>query len=232
MSIASSLSEIRARIASAAARAGRSAETIRLIAVSKTKPASMIREAYAAGQRDFGENYAQELDEKQRELADLPELRWHFIGHLQSNKAKLVAPCAAMVHAVDDAKVARELAKRSEGRASPLPVLVEVNVGGEASKAGVEPEALGALLAAIEAEPRLKLDGLMSIPPPSADPEAARVFHRRLRALRDEHGGAKRLANLSMGMSDDLEVAIEEGATLVRVGTAIFGARGAMPARV
>lgn len=214
------LDEVRARIERAATAAGRDPSTVRLVAVSKTKPASAIREAYAAGQRDFGENYAQELDQKARELADLTEIRWHFIGHLQSNKAKLVAPVAHLVHAVDSASLASALAKRAPGR---LGVLVEVNVGGEAEKHGVAPSEVGALLDAIEREPNLELRGLMTMPP--HDLALARRAFEELGALRDRHGGAARLPELSMGMSDDLEIAIACGATLVRVGTAIFGAR-------
>lgn len=214
------LDEVRARIERAATAAGREPSTVRLVAVSKTKPASAIREAYAAGQRDFGENYAQELDQKARELADLTEIRWHFIGHLQSNKAKLVAPVAHLVHAVDSASLASALAKRAPNR---LGVLVEVNVGGEAEKHGVAPSEVGALLDAIEHEPNLELRGLMTMPP--HDLALARRAFEDLGALRDRHGGAARLPELSMGMSDDLEIAIACGATLVRVGTAIFGAR-------
>jgi pyridoxal phosphate enzyme (YggS family) len=195
-----------------------------LIAVSKTKPASDVREAYEAGQRDFGENYAQELDEKAKALADLPDLRWHFIGHLQSNKAKLVAPVSAVVHTVDTPSLARELAKRrtSAGK-DRLRVLVEVNVAADPNKHGVSPNDVGALLDAIEAEPALLLSGLMTIPPIGED-ETRRAFEG-LAALRERHGGSARLPELSMGMSDDLELAVASGATMVRIGTAIFGAR-------
>jgi pyridoxal phosphate enzyme (YggS family) len=223
--LAEHLAEVRARIRSAAERCGRDPASITLLAVSKTKPASAVVEAYEAGQRAFGENYAQELEEKAHALQHLPDLEWHFVGRLQSNKAKVVAPLARVVHAVDGEKLARELQRRAEGRARPLEVLVEVNVGGEASKGGVEPGALAGLLATIDGLPALQLRGLMSIPPPQADAEGSRRFHRALRELRDAHGGAARLPVLSMGMTDDLEVAIEEGATIVRVGTAIFGAR-------
>jgi len=220
MTVATALSEVRARIDAGARAAGRDPSTVRLVAVSKLKPSSAIREAYAAGQRDFGENYAQELAEKAVELADLADIRWHFIGHLQSNKAKLVAPVAHLVHAVDSASLAQALAKRAP---APLRVLVEVNVGGEAEKHGVVPDAAGAVLDAIAAEPNLVLAGLMTMPPHDLD--AARSAFEGLVALRDRHGGTARLPELSMGMSDDLEVAIACGATLVRVGTAIFGAR-------
>jgi hypothetical protein len=224
--VAAGLAEVRGRIDRAAAACGRARSSIRLVAVSKTKPAAAIREAYAAGQRDFGENYAQELGAKASELADLPDLRWHFIGHLQSNKARVVAPVAHLVHTVDGASLARELGKRTAA-ARPgirLGVLVEVNVGGEAQKSGAAPEAVPGVLDAIAAEPALEVRGLMTIPPHDGD--ATRRAFEALAALRDQHGGAARLPELSMGMSDDLEVAIACGATIVRVGTAIFGARG------
>ncbi len=220
MSIAERLAAVRARIDAAAARAGRDPSTITLVAVSKTKPASDVAEAFAAGQRIFGENYAQELVNKSAALGHLG-IEWHFIGRLQTNKARAVAPIATMVHAVDSERLARELGKRvPEGRV--LDVLIEVNVGGEESKGGVSPATLPSLIATIMTIPSLRLRGLMSIPPPSDDP---RRFHRALRELRDAHGGAVALPVLSMGMTDDLEVAVEEGATMVRVGTAIFGAR-------
>lgn len=220
--IAEALAAVRSRIDRAARAAGRDPQGIRLVAVSKTKPASAVREAYEAGQRDFGENYAQELDEKSKTLADLPDIRWHFIGHLQSNKAKLVAPIAAIVHAVDTPSLARELAKR-RGDREPLRVLVEVNVAADPNKHGVPPANLGPLLDAIEAEASLRLAGLMTIPPHDED-ETRRAFEGLAR-LREQHGGIARLPELSMGMSDDLEVAVAQGATMVRIGTAIFGAR-------
>jgi PLP dependent protein len=223
-SIAESLASVKDRIARAASAVGRDPSGVRLIAVSKTKPAADIREAYAAGQRDFGENYAQELSEKSKELRDLVDLRWHFIGHLQTNKARFVARAAHVVHTIDGPSLASELAKRvvKEGR-EKLPVLVEVNVGGEPQKHGVTAAALGDVLAAVDREPALLLRGLMTMPP--NDLEAARRVFEALASLRDSHGGATRLPELSMGMSDDLEIAIACGATLVRVGTAIFGTR-------
>ncbi len=223
--IAEALAEVRSRIERAAKSASRDPNSVRLVAVSKTKPAAAVREAYAAGQRDFGENYAQELAEKAEQLGDLADIRWHFIGHLQSNKAKLVAPVARVVHTVDTPSLARELAKRVEklGR-EPLRVLVEVNVGGEAQKHGVSPDAVGELLDAVAAQPGLVLQGLMTIPPHDLD-ETRRAFEA-LAELRERHGGAERLPELSMGMTDDLEIAVACGATMVRVGTAIFGARG------
>lgn len=223
--VAGALATVRARIERAAIAASRDPAAVRLVAVSKTKPALAIREAYAAGQRDFGENYAQELAEKATDLADLEGLRWHFIGHLQSNKAKLVAPVAHMVHTVDSTSLVRELARRAapkEGRPR-LAVLVEVNVGGETQKHGTTAADLPKLLDAVDAEPALALAGLMTMPP--HDLEGARRAFEALAALRERHGGPARLPELSMGMSDDLEVAVACGATIVRVGTAIFGAR-------
>jgi pyridoxal phosphate enzyme (YggS family) len=189
----------------------------------------MVREAYAAGQRDFGENYVQELAEKAELLADLTELRWHFIGHLQRNKAKVVCRVASVVHTVDSVRLAEELGKRAKdgaGRVPVLPVLVEVNVGGEAQKSGCEPSSLGELLNAIEQEPALKLVGLMTVPPATEDPRGARSYFDVLASLQRQHGGVPRLPELSMGMSHDLEHAVAAGATFVRVGTAIFGERG------
>lgn len=225
VSIAERLEEVRARVARAEQLAGRPAGSVTLVAVSKTQPASAIREAYAAGQRDFGENYLQELSDKATELADLADLRFHVIGHIQSNKAKIAVRCGSVIHTVHAASLAGELGKRAAGRGAPLPVLIEVNVGGEEQKSGAEPGEIGAVIAAIEAQPSLALRGLMTVPPHTEDPAGARPYFARLRALRDEHGGAGRLPELSMGMSHDLEGAVAEGATLVRVGTAIFGAR-------
>lgn len=226
--IADNLAAVRDRIARAASAVGRKPEDVRLVAVSKTKPASAIRAAYEAGQRDFGENYAQELAQKADELADLVDLRWHFIGHLQTNKAKLVTPVAYMIHAVDTPSLAKELGKRAaksgcgDGR-ERMPVLVEVNVGGEQQKHGASAAALGQVLEAIDAEPALRARGLMTMPP--HDLEGARRAFEALVSLRNLHGGRARLPELSMGMSDDLEVAVACGSTMVRVGTAIFGAR-------
>jgi pyridoxal phosphate enzyme (YggS family) len=225
VSVAARLAEVRARIELAARAAGREPGSVHLVAVSKTKPPEMIREEYAAGQRDFGENYAQELAAKAEALADLTELRWHFIGHLQTNKAKVVARWAAMVHAIGSATVARELGKRAaaEGR-GPLPVLIEVNVGGEPQKAGATPSEIGEVMTAVGEQPFLRLRGLMTIPPADNLALARRSFET-LASLRNLHGGPAVLPDLSIGMSDDLEIAIACGATWVRIGTAIFGAR-------
>jgi PLP dependent protein len=223
--VAARLDAARRRIEEAALRAGRPPGSVRLLAVSKGKPAEAIRRAYAAGQRDFGENYAQELERKAEELRDLPDLRFHFIGRLQRNKAKDVAKVAGVVHALDRADLAAELGRRAAALGRHLDVLVEVNVSGEASKGGCAPEALGEVLAGIRACASLAAVGLMTLPPATEDAEGARPFFAALRALRDRHGGAAALPELSMGMTHDFEVAIAEGATIVRVGTAIFGAR-------
>jgi pyridoxal phosphate enzyme (YggS family) len=223
MTIAENLDEVRARIARAAAASGRDTAGIKLIAVSKTKRPEAIREAYAHGQRAFGENYAQELEAKALALADLPDIEWHFIGHLQSNKAKVVARAAHVVHAVDGEGLARELGKRVANGGRTLPVLVEVNVGGEPQKHGATAADLEDVLRAVETQPALVLRGLMTIPPEGVG-AAQRAFDT-LRSVRALHGGARRLPELSMGMSADLEVAIAAGATLLRVGTAIFGER-------
>jgi len=224
--IARNLCEVNDRIARAAALVGRDPCGVTLVAVSKTCGPEAIREAYAAGQRRFGENYAQELRDKARALADLAELRWHFIGHLQSNKAKLVAPCAAFVETVDSERLAEELARLARIEGVRIPCLAQVNVGEEAQKSGCAPSAVEAVLSAVERAPGLELAGLMTLPPFDLDASETRVYFRALRELRDGHGGAARLPHLSMGMSHDFEAAICEGATIVRVGTAIFGDRG------
>jgi pyridoxal phosphate enzyme (YggS family) len=226
VTVASNLADVRARIDRAALTAGRDPASVRLVAVSKTKSAELVREAYAAGQRAFGENYAQELATKAETLRDLPDVQWHFIGHLQTNKARVVAAHAHVVHTVDSAALARELGKRAAKgeRAAPLPVLIEVNVAGEAQKAGAAPSEIDEVMRAIADHPSLALRGLMTVPPADDLPGARRVFET-LVSLRNLHGGPQVLPELSMGMSHDLEVAVACGATLVRVGTAIFGAR-------
>jgi pyridoxal phosphate enzyme (YggS family) len=226
VTVASNLADVRARIDRAALTAGRDPASVRLVAVSKTKSAELVREAYAAGQRAFGENYAQELATKAETLRDLPDVQWHFIGHLQTNKARVVAAHAHVVHTVDSAALARELGKRAAKgeRAAPLPVLIEVNVAGEAQKAGAAPSEIDEVMRAIADHPSLALRGLMTVPPADDLSGARRVFET-LVSLRNLHGGPQVLPELSMGMSHDLEVAVACGATLVRVGTAIFGAR-------
>jgi pyridoxal phosphate enzyme (YggS family) len=197
---------------------------VTIIAVSKTHPASAVREAAAAGATDFGENYAQELATKREECGDV---RWHFIGRLQSNKAKLVAGHVALVHAIDQIDTARAIGKRLAAGAVQ-PILLAVNLGGETTKGGVAPRQAAALARELLAVPGVRLDGLMTMPPPAEDPEASRPAFTELRALRDRLAGelAHPLPVLSMGMSDDFEVAIACGATHVRIGTAIFGRRG------
>jgi hypothetical protein len=191
---------------------------VTLVAVSKMHPAEAIREAYAAGQRDFGENYAQEWRAKADALADLTELRWHFIGGLQTNKVKYVAGRVAYVHTVDREELARELSRRLAQRGATARVFLEVNVGGEASKEGCAPDEAPALAEALTRLPGLELAGLMCIPPAGVDP---RPHFRQLRGLAERLG----LRELSMGMSADWRIALEEGATFIRIGTAIFGER-------
>jgi PLP dependent protein len=223
------LADVRARLHAAAARAGRDAGEVTLVAVSKTHPPEAVRVAHAAGQRVFGENYGQELRDKAAALADLGGLEWHFIGPLQRNKVKYVVGTAAMVQSVDSADLMDELQRRAEARGTELPCLVEVNIAGEQTKSGVPAGAIPALLDAFAARPRLRCVGLMTMPPFVDDAEESRPHFRALRALRDGLAATPRpgveLRHLSMGMTQDFEVAVEEGATIVRVGTAIFGTR-------
>ena len=216
--VAASWKAVLERVRITAARAGRPEQSVEVVAVSKLQPPEAIRAAYAAGARAFGENYAQELRDKAEALSDLSELRWHAIGPLQTNKARYVARSAHVFHALDRLEVAQELSRRRTG--PPLAVYVEVNVAGEASKTGVTPAALGSLLDSSRSLPGLRLVGLMTMPP-LAPAEEVRPYFRALAALAREHG----LPGLSMGSTQDFEVAIEEGATVVRVGTAIFGER-------
>jgi pyridoxal phosphate enzyme (YggS family) len=208
---------VRTRIADAAAKSGRDPAAITLIAVTKIFPASAIRDAYEIGVRDFGENYVQEFEGKAPEVADLAEARFHLIGHLQSNKARKASELFHTVQTIDSAKLARRL--HEAGKA--LDVMLEVKLSEEENKSGAAPEELPALIEAVRACGNLRLLGLMTMPPWSDDPEPSRPYFRRLRELAEQHG----LKNLSMGMSHDLETAIEEGATHVRVGTALFGKR-------
>lgn len=219
------LAEVQDRIAQAASHAGRPRDSIRLIAVSKTKPAEAIRIAYAAGQRDFGENYVQELVDKSKQLEDLKDLRWHFIGSLQRNKAKPATNLSHLIHTVDRDELAGELDKRAFALEKKQNVLIEVNVGDESSKSGVPIDGLEHLLETAKRLQNLNVKGLMAIPPFLDEPEAVRPYFTKLRQLRERFGGVATLPELSMGMSHDFAVAIEEGATLVRVGTAIFGSR-------
>jgi hypothetical protein len=227
--IADGLAQVRARIAAAEGAAGRAPGSVKLLAVSKKMTADDVRAAIAAGQRAFGENYAQELRDKRAALAGDPTLpappQWHYIGPLQSNKVKYVAGQVALVHTVDSAPLLEAIA----GRGAPQACLVQVNVAGEAQKRGVPPGELSALLDRFAALPNVTCAGLMLIPPLTEDPDGARPHFAALRALRDREAARARpnveLRELSMGMSGDLETAIVEGATIVRVGTAIFGAR-------
>lgn len=220
--IAANISTLDTRIRAAAATAQRDPATIGLLAVSKTKPAAALREAYAAGLCDFGENYLQEALGKQAELADLP-LCWHFIGPIQSNKTRAIAENFAWVHSVDRLKIAQRLSEQRPADLPPLNICIQVNVSGEASKSGCAPEDLPALATAISALPRLKLRGLMAIPEPTEDRAAQSAAFATVRNLQNSLNLP--LDTLSMGMSHDLEAAIEQGATWVRIGTALFGAR-------
>lgn len=223
--IAARLQAVNARIATAARAAGRLPQDVTLVAVSKTFSDTAVAEAHAAGQRDFGENYLQEALGKITALASL-DLCWHFIGPLQSNKTRPIAEHFAWVHSVDRLKIAQRLSEARPPGRPPLQVCLQVNVSGEASKSGVEPAAALGLAQDVAGLPRLRLRGLMAIPEPTDDPDLQRARFRRLHELRDEiaaHGIV--LDTLSMGMSADLETAVAEGATMVRIGTAIFGAR-------
>ncbi|MBA4242686.1 MAG: YggS family pyridoxal phosphate-dependent enzyme [Pseudomonas sp.] len=220
--IAENIAKVGARIREAAQASQRNFADIGLLAVSKTKPADAIREAHAAGLRDFGENYLQEALEKQAALSDLP-LIWHFIGPIQSNKTRPIAEHFDWVHSVDRLKIAQRLSDQRPAHLPPLNICLQVNVSFEPSKSGCSPEELPELAQAIAALPNLKLRGLMAIPEPTDDIAAQHAAFARLRQLRDDLG--LQLDTLSMGMSHDLEAAIAEGATWVRIGTALFGAR-------
>jgi len=231
MSIPENIAAIRERIDSAARRAGRSADNVALMAVSKTHPPDRIRETYAAGLRLFGENRVQEFAGKAGALADLAGVEWHMIGHLQTNKAGKAAELFDAVDSIDSVKLATRLDAAARELGKKLGVLIEVNVGGEEAKTGVAPDSteLEQLLLAAPRLEALEVRGLMTVPPFTDDPEQARPYFRRLRELRDSIGARKlpsiRMDVLSMGMSHDFEIAIEEGSSCVRVGTAIFGER-------
>jgi hypothetical protein len=226
ISIAENLARVRERVARAAERAGRRAEEITLVAVSKTFSADAIRAAYDAGLRAFGENRVQEFGSKQPTLADLADATWHLIGHLQSNKARRAVSLFHQVDSIDSLALAQKLDSAAAEELKRLPVLVEVHLGGEGTKSGVAESDLLALAEGIEKLPHLELRGLMTIPPYCDDPQKARPYFRKLGELRDDikHLG-RTLPVLSMGMSHDFEVAIEEGATEIRLGTALFGQR-------
>ena len=220
--IADNIGLVSQRIRAAADAVQRDASSIHLLAVSKTKPAQAVREAYAAGLRDFGENYLQEALGKQAELTDLP-LSWHFIGPIQSNKTRAIAEHFAWVHSVDRLKIAQRLSEQRPAELPPLNICIQVNVSGEASKSGCTPADLPALANAISALPRLTLRGLMAIPEPTDDRAAQDAAFATVRDLQASLNLP--LDTLSMGMSHDLESAIAQGATWVRIGTALFGAR-------
>ncbi|MDD4357312.1 MAG: YggS family pyridoxal phosphate-dependent enzyme [Smithellaceae bacterium] len=225
--IVSNIMNIRQRMTAAAKRSGRNPADIQLMAVSKTVPAERIREALNAGITWFGENYVQEAREKIPEIGR--DASWHMIGHLQTNKVKYVVNLFDWIHSVDRLELAKELDKRAAQNQKTLKVLIEVNVSGEASKNGIEPSRVLELVRQISVLPSLSIQGLMTMPPYSENPEDARPYFIALRRLRDEIAGEHipgvRTKELSMGMTGDFEVAIEEGATIVRVGRAIFGER-------
>lgn len=221
--IARRLEEVRGRIAEAARRARRSEDSIRLVLASKTQPAAALAAARDAGARDFGENYVREATEKRAALGFPPDVRWHMIGHLQTNKARDAARTFDLIHTVDSERLAAALFRLRAH--PPMPALIEINLGGEQSKSGVAPERAEALIDAIRAH--VDVRGLMTIPPPSENPAAARRWFAMLRQISLQLAASTGLAlsELSMGMTEDYEIAIEEGATIVRVGRAVFGDR-------
>jgi len=236
MSIAENIAEVQEQIAAAARRTGRNSDEITLIGVSKTFPAERIREAYAAGVRVFGENRVQEFAAKANALSDLRDAEWHLIGHLQTNKAAKAAELFDAVDSLDSVRMAEKLNASAESAGKTLSVLIEINVGGEKAKSGVapsfdgqSPEELEQILRSAPRWGNLKINGLMTVPPYTEDPEGSRTYFRQLRQIRDKIAACNlpqiNMATLSIGMSHDFEVAIEEGATCVRVGTAIFGER-------
>lgn len=227
MSIAEHIKTIQERIARAALKAGRDPGSVRLVAVSKTKPAAAVREAFDCGQRIFGENYVQELVGKHAELPG--EIQWHFIGNLQSNKVRQIAGLVDLIHSVDRLSLATEIDRQWGAIGKVCDVLIQVNISREATKGGTTSEELIALAWQVSALPHLRIRGLMTMPPFFDDPEGARPYFRALRELASELAAAAvpgvEMRELSMGMSGDFEAAIEEGATLVRVGSALFGER-------
>jgi hypothetical protein len=226
-SVIDKLQRVLSRIERAAAGAGRPVHSVTLLAVSKTFPGAAVREAFAAGQRAFGENYVQEALDKVTELADLrSQIEWHLIGPLQSNKTRPVAEAFDWVHSVDRLKIAQRLSEQRPAHLPPLQVCLQVNISGEVSKSGLAASEVLAVAQAVAALPRLRLRGLMAIPEPADDEAAQRLPHRALHELLGQLNAAGlSLDTLSMGMSADLEAAVAEGATIVRVGTAIFGGR-------
>lgn len=227
-SVADNLAHVRWELEQACLRCGRRTDSVRLLAVSKTHPSSAIREAYQCGQRLFGESYAQELRQKGPELADCPGLEFHFIGHVQSNKVRWVAQHAACVHSVHNEKLLSLLSAEATGLNKVIDVLFEVHLSPEEEKSGCLPEELPSLVKAAMALPGIRARGLMTMPPLDGDAESARPYFAELRRLREAvvaKTGVVGFDELSMGMSGDFEVAVQEGATMVRIGTAIFGAR-------
>lgn len=223
MTIEERVAAVRRRIETACQRAGRRHDEVTLVGIGKTFPAHVVRAAFDAGVVDLGDNRAQELREK---ATVIPDARWHFVGPLQTNKVRHVVGVAAIIHSLDRIGLAEAIARRSEAAGRVQDVLIEVNIGGEPAKTGVEPAAVDALAAAVASLAPLRLRGLMAIPPRTSEPEDGRPYLRDLRSLRDRLVARfPDATELSMGMSHDLEVAIEEGATLVRVGEAIFGSR-------
>ncbi len=219
--ISAAIQDVRERIERACGRAGRDPSSVQLIAVSKGHSEEAIRAAHGAGMRVFGENYAQELAAKASALSDLPDIRWRFIGHLQQNKIKLIERARATVDTVDSVRLAEALSTRAAASGRAVEVLLQVNIGDEEQKSGCAPEEVPLLVEAVRALPSVSLRGLMTIAPHLDDLEAIRPFFARLRELAEAHG----LPELSMGMTHDLEPAVEEGATILRIGTAIFGPR-------
>lgn len=223
--IAKNIEAVRKRIMLAASKCGRSPDDVHLLAISKIKPATAVKEAFNAGQKLFGENYVQELKEKHEKLSDL-DIEWHFTGHLQRNKVKYVVPFVKAIHSLDSIKLATEINRRAERQ---IDCFIEVNVAEEASKTGTSAEKIYELVTAISKMTKLNLVGLMTMPPYDQNPEESRPYFSRLRHALDDINKKgiypKKLTELSMGMTGDMEVAIEEGSTYVRVGTAIFGGR-------
>lgn len=226
--ISANIDRVRAGIAAACRRVARRPEEVTLIAVTKTFPAAQIREAVRAGVADVGENYVQELLPKHDELSG-EAIRWHFIGHLQSNKVKYIAPWVTMVQALDNRSLAEELDRRAKQHGRVIDVLVEVNTTGEQSKFGLKPEDVLPFVRSLADLQAIRISGLMTIGPFLPDPEGSRPMFRQLRGIRDELGGITQAnlhpVHLSMGMTGDYEVAVEEGATFIRIGTALFGTR-------
>ena len=228
--IATNLDKIQGRVRAACRRAGRDPAQVTIVAVSKTLPAQMVEAAYAAGARDFGENYGQELRDKAAELSGLQGLRWHFIGGLQKNKVKYAAGKARLIHSVDSARLITEVDRRAGSQGVSQEILLQLSLAGETQKSGAAAEEARLVLATLADCHHTRCVGLMTMPPFFDEPDRARPLFARLRRIRDELAGESManvsLDHLSMGMSGDFEVAVEEGATLVRVGTAIFGGRG------